>query len=62
MNIFCSYHFIKKPNNGFGNIILQTDEKFPLSLREIRRFEKEIKEAGHFNYVVVLNFTELGGE
>ena len=62
MNVFCSYHFTRKTDHGFGNIKLQTNEKFPLSLSEIRRFEKEIKKAGAFKNVVVLNFTELGGD
>lgn len=59
MKIFCSYHFNSTKGNGFGNILLQTKEEFPLSLSEIRRFEKDIKEMTGFKNVVLLNFAEL---
>lgn len=60
MNVFCSYHFVEKQDSGFGNIMLSTDEPFPLPLSEIRRFEREIKERNRFKGVVLLNYQILG--
>lgn len=62
MHIFCSYHFVKGIDSGFGNVVLQTNEKLPLSLREIRRLERKIKEVGFFDNVVLLNFCRVRSE
>ena len=61
MNIFCSFNFIDEKGSGFGNTMIQTNEKFPLPLSEIRRFERELRKRNGFKNVVILNFTELGG-
>lgn len=60
MKVLCSYHFVSALNNGFGNAQIETEENFPLSLKEIRRMEKEIKKMNDFKGVVLLNYLILG--